>query len=232
MSLNFEASKDFQESITDIDTLLQFAIKEGEDKNWKNRNLFLKLAVVSVVTKFQVFVENLLNEYKDELKKSNKKYSEMPIHFRLNSIRMFISCGKSEDTLEDLTTYINDKLEKKLKDPTAYTDDKLKEIKNKIEKILDFCKDDKIIDENIQFETKFPLGKTGTAELKKLFYQINGENIFEISLLDKLNEILERRHAIVHQDKDQNITEETLREYKKYLLDMVEYLDAYLQKYL
>jgi len=227
MSLNFDASEDFHKSITDIDTLLQFAIEQRDKGEDNNRNLFLKLAVVSVVTKFQVFIEKILEEYKEKLKKSNKKYSQMSTHFRLNSIRLFFSSKTYKKTL------------KKIEGKNEYTDDKLKETKNMIEKLLNFCTDNKSIDEDIQFDTNFPLGKTGPNELIKLFEQINGEDIFDNSKpdmkkpdKDKLNEILNRRNNIVHQDKNQQITENTLQEYKDYLLDMVEYLDNYLQTYL
>ena len=62
MSLNLEASQDFYTSLNSIDVLLDFAKSEDKKGNQDNRVLFLKLSVVSMVTKFQVFIENILKE--------------------------------------------------------------------------------------------------------------------------------------------------------------------------
>ena len=47
----------------DFDTLIDFAKQEDANGNQDNRILFLKLSVVAMVTKFQVFVETILKEF-------------------------------------------------------------------------------------------------------------------------------------------------------------------------
>lgn len=215
MSLNFDAAREFVESASDIETLLEYAIKERASDNEKNRRLFLKLAVVSAVTKFQIFIENSLKEYHFRLTTSEKLNHELSINIRLNSLKIY-----SSEVL----------LHKKLANYETYNDEKLDEIINIIDQLRSYCTKETEVDENLKFETKFPLGKTGLEELIKLFRQINGVNIFEDPPFDinKLNEILGRRHAIIHEDSNPQITEETVLAYKLYLIEFVEYIDTYL----
>ena len=73
MPFTFEATNEFAESIKDIEILVNYAIQERNSDNEKNRLLFLKLAVVSSVTKLQVFIESILKEYLYVITTSNKK---------------------------------------------------------------------------------------------------------------------------------------------------------------
>ena len=215
MPFKFEVSTEFIDSVSDIDTLLNYAIKERDSENEKNRKLFLKLAIVSSVTKFQIFIENILKEFHFKVTNSEKKNDEINVNLRLNSLKIYLS--------EKL-------LHKKLENFEAYSEDKLEEIKSIATQVSIFCEKSSKIDQEFRFETKYPLGKTGLEELIKLFRQINGENIFENPPFDvnKLNEILGRRHAIIHEDSNPQITEETVTEYKIYLLSIIEYIDSYL----
>ena len=58
MPYHYEATSEFMQSVSEVEKLTILASSNDE-----NRTLFLKLAVVSLVTKFQVFVEKALNEY-------------------------------------------------------------------------------------------------------------------------------------------------------------------------
>jgi len=60
MSYLMNATAQFFQLIDSVDTLINFALKENNAGNTKNYDLFLNLAVVNLVTKFQVFVENSL----------------------------------------------------------------------------------------------------------------------------------------------------------------------------
>ena len=60
MSYLMNATAQFFQLIDSVDTLINFALKEKNAGNTKNYDLFLNLAVVNLVTKFQVFVENSL----------------------------------------------------------------------------------------------------------------------------------------------------------------------------
>lgn len=219
MPFKFEASEDFNTSAAHINTLIQFAIGQRDEGNEENRMLFLKLAVVSAVTKFQVFIESILKEYHYELKDNQKQYNQVSTHLRLNAIRLFTS----------------DKIiHKSLENPETYTVEKLNEIRQVSQRTLAFCTDNEIINEDLKFETKFPLGKTGVGELSKLFRQVNGEDIFANPPFDinKLNEILGRRHAIIHEDSNPQLTEDAVEKYRDYLLTVITYVDDYLDQHL
>lgn len=219
MPFNFEASEDFNRSVSHINTLINFAVEQRDSGNEENRMLFLKLAIVSAVTKFQVFIESILKEYHYELKNNQKQYHQISTHLRLNAIRL----------------YTSDKIiHKSLENPETYTVEKLNEVRQIAEKTLSFCTDHEKINEDLQFETKFPLGKTGVGELNRLFRQVNGEDIFANPPFDinKLNEILGRRHAIIHEDSNPQITEDTVEKYRDYLMTVITYIDEYLEQHL
>lgn len=215
MSLTFDSTTQFSESIKDIDTLINYAQIESQKNDEKNRLLFLKLAVVSTVTKFQVFIESVLKEYHYYIKNCGKKNSELQLNLRLNSLRIYSN---------------NKEISKLLENYEKYNADKLNEIKEIANRSLLLCDDNQIISDDFFFETKYPLGKTGLDELTKLFRQIEGKNIFEnISFdINKFNEILFRRHAIIHEDSNPQLTEAIVHQYKEYMIDFSSYIDGYL----
>ncbi len=219
MSYNFDASNDFDSSLDEVNILLSFAGQEMDSGNESNRVLFLKLSVVHIVTKFQVFVESILEEFHYELKNSNKRYEQIPLHLRLNSIRLYT---KEKVIHESLTN------------PSSFSTAKLEQVREISMNTLGFCSDTNLVGNELKFETKFPMGKTGNKELTKLFKQINGEDIFMSAPFDKdkLNEILYRRHVIIHEDVNPQVTETTIREYKIYLLEVVSYVDNYLIEFI
>ena len=96
------------------------------------------------------------------------------------------------------------------------------------------CLNEAKIDHHLRFSTQFPMGKQGVNELIDLFKQINGENIFEKAALDKnkLNEILRRRHDIIHDDVSHQLTEIQVKEYKDFLFKVVKYIDSYLKQFI
>ena len=59
MPYHYEATSEFIQSISEVEKLTTLASSDEE-----NRTMFLKLAVVSLVTKFQVFVEKALEEFR------------------------------------------------------------------------------------------------------------------------------------------------------------------------
>lgn len=214
---NFEATTDFFQSIRSIDILTDFAKIESAKGNEDNRRLFLKLSVVLIVTKFQVYVESILTDFLYVLKdKRKKKNNELSIHIRLKSIKLYAD---------------KNSISKELENPKDYNTSKLSTVKELISKLQNFCIDNTIISNDFEINTKFPLGKTGSNELKDLFFQVGGEDIFQNNSIDqrKLDEILGRRHAIIHEDNNPQITELTIREYQSYIEKLVVYIDYYLR---
>lgn len=216
MSYQFEATDDYFIAEKRVATLISFASKEGKKGNDENRILFLKLGVVFLVTRFQVYVENILEEFNYELTQTKKTNSELPIHLRLNAIKI-----RSESK----------PLNKELENPTTYNNQKLREIHSIISLLGDWCNGTNAIHQEFKINTQFPLGKQGLNELKGLFKQVEGKDIFDNARFDinKLNEILSRRHDIVHEDRDMQLTEVTIEEYKKFVAKIVKYIDRYLK---
>ena len=218
MSLDFESSQDFYLSLETVDTLIGFAESEDSKGNQDNRNLFLKLSVVSMVTRFQVFVEAIMEEFAFKLKNSNITFDRLPVHSKLNSIRML-----SE----------NFNICKKLTNQATYNEKKIDTIKNHISEIdSHFSKNE--INDNFLMKVKFPLGKTGKNELISLFSQIEGRNIFEEADFDinKIDSLLQKRHLIVHQDVSPSLTESDVLAYQHYLKKACKFIDNFMRKFI
>ena len=199
MEYHFEATEDFLLRQNEIHILLETANEKTEEKD-----TFLKLAVVSLVTKFQVFVESVLKEFMYCIRRNNVEYSKLSIYMRLNSIKI----GIDDNALIKLSKH--NKLD-------AETQEK---IKNYIESINFVMNENLEVDDNLSMRTSFPLGRTGKDELLNLFKQIDGNpNIFinqdtqdEQIDLNQLDSLLLTRHLIIHQDRF-NETENKIVEY-------------------
>lgn len=216
--MKFEATKDFQKSFKNIKVLIRLSYQASKKNNDENRNLFLKLSLVLLVTRFQVFIESILKEFDYSIKQSTKKISKMPVHYRLNSIKLSLAKKQFHRELENTTTYSSSKLA----DITSY-----------VNTLSEICDNNFVIQSDIMFETKFPMGKNGLNEIIDLFKQIDGKNIFENSAFDvnKINEILSRCHDIIHEDKNQQITETTIEQYRDFLHVVSKHIDSYLKQF-
>jgi hypothetical protein len=219
MPYNFTATTDCFVAQRKVTTLISFAQQQGLRNNDNNRNLFLKLGVVLLVTRFQVYIENVLEEFNYKIKNSNQANNLLPIHLRLTAIKI-LSESKS--------------IQKELENPTTYNIAKLQRIQTLSTSLHNFCVDENMINADFIIDTNFPLGKQGLGEVKALFKQIDGKDIFENVKFDinKLNEILNRRHNIIHEDANMQLTEVKLREYRDFLSKVVRHIDRYLGRYL
>jgi len=215
MPYRFEATKDYLVSEQKIKTLIYFAKQEDKKGNDENRVLFLKLGVVILVTRFQVYVEKALAEFEYELKQANKLNGVLPLHLRLYSLKLH----SEKNSIHGVLT-----------NPLNFSKEKLTTVKSMISLLNEFCNDNGIIPSDLKFDTKFPLGKQGLNELKNLFKQIEGKNIFEDAKFDinKLNEILSRRHNIIHEDANEQLTELKVKEYQDFISRVVKHIDKYL----
>ena len=208
MPYHYEATSEFIQSISEVEKLTVLASSDDE-----NRTMFLKLAVVSLVTKFQVFVEKALDEFRYNL--NGMTSGHLPLYMKMNAIRLSVIDGN------ELTGIQKHK----------FTEEK----KNRIVKYLDsisfISDDDAEIDESFLFKTKFPLGKTGKGELVDLLSQIDGVQNpfdgFDKDDFNKLDSVLQTRHLIIHQDRFTG-TEATVTSYVTFLKNLVEYIDDYL----
>lgn len=209
MPYHYDATSDFENSISEANILLELATSDDN-----NRVLFLKLAIILAVTKFQVFVEKILEEFRYEL--NDKPSQNLSTYMKLNSLKLSLN---ESNALVGLTKHNN------------FTEDKKTNIVRYIQSISYISDDNYQINNDFQFSTKYPLGRTGKKELVNLLKQIDGEENpfknFGNERFDKLDSVLQIRHNIIHQDRF-NDTETTVKESIKFFKDLVIYIDEYL----
>ena len=134
MPYHYEATTDFEKSISEADTLLELATSDDN-----NRVLFLKLAIISAVTKFQVFVEKVLEEFRYEL--NDKPSQNLSTYMKLNSLRLSLDEGNA---LIGLTKH------------NHFTEEKRNNIVRYIQSISYILDDNYLINDDFQFATKYP----------------------------------------------------------------------------
>lgn len=211
MSSHYEATLGFRNSITEVETLITLADEDNE-----NRVLFLKLATVSAVTKFQVFVEEIMKEFRYNL--NNKKSGQLSTYSKMNSLKMSLDEGNALMGL---------------KSHNHFTDEKRNRVIQYIQSISYITDDESVVGNEFKFKTKFPLGRTGKNELIELVKQIDGDTSpfasFGEEKFNRLDSILNIRHGIVHQDRF-NGTDITVKDSVDFLKELVEYMDEMLDE--
>ena len=209
MPYHYEATSEFIQSISEVEKLTALASSDEE-----NRTMFLKLAVVSLVTKFQVFVEKALEEFRYSI--NGTKSSNLPLYMKMNAVRLSVLNGNPLLSMQS---------------QKVFTEEKKNRLVGYLDSISFISDDDAEINDSFLFKTKFPLGKTGKGEIVELLSQIDGsENPFENFVADdfnKLDSVLQTRHLIIHQDRFTG-TETTVTGNITFLKNLVEYIDDYL----
>jgi predicted transcriptional regulator len=214
MEYHFDATEDFLMRQNEIHILLNTANEKIEEKD-----TFLKLAVVSLVTKFQVYIESVLKEFLYNITSRKIQYNKLSIYMRLNSIKI----GLNDNALVKLAKH------------NKFNSDTSEKIKKYLDSISFIMDENLEVDDKFTMKTTYPLGRTGKDELLELFKQIEGnENIFfnqekneELIDLNQLDSLLLTRHLIIHQDRF-NQTDNKIIEYVKYLNKIVLFCDEYL----
>jgi len=218
MPNNYESTDNFELSLSSVNVLVAYAEDENKKGNDSNRLLFLKLSIVLMVSKFQVFVENVLAEFLYRIRTSELDYNCLPIHSRINSLKL---------NMDDKDVLIQ------LKNPEKYDQNLLVTLEKFFKELIKHCNHkDTILDEFL-FNNRFPLGKTGTNELVGLFKQFEGKDIFENNIdMSKMDSLLNIRHNIIHQDANPSLTENMSIEYLDYLKVVSKFIDAYFKELL
>lgn len=208
MTYHYEATSEFIKSVSEAEKLTNLASYDDE-----NRTLFLKLAVVSLVTKFQVFVEKVLDEFRYNL--NGMTSGSLPLYMKMNAIRLSVMDGNALIGIQK----------------HHFTEEKKTKIVNYLNSISFISDENAEIDESFRFKTKFPLGKTGKGELVELLSQIDGDpnpfEKFDTDDFNKLDSVLQTRHLIIHQDRFTG-TEATVTDNVFFIKNLVEYIDEYL----
>ena len=213
-----EPTEIFIDSLKDIDTIKTILVNVDENA----RELLLKLSVVSLVTKFQVFVESILSDFLYHLQHDKVRGSKLNDYIKINSV--YIQLNKEDDVLKKLRTAHGEF--------TTLKEKVLKELKQ-----FSYLYEDVIIDDSFCFNTKFPIGKTGSDDLCRLLAQFDGDNNplgcdFDGITMDKgrLDELIGIRNSIVHQDKFSNCTEQKIDELVNTCKTVGIYIDEYVYR--
>lgn len=212
ISYNYEATSDFHK---EIDELEAFSKSGVTDENYNS--LITKVSIVLLVTSFQVFIENILSEFREKLNDIPSR--KLSTYIKMNSLR--IGLFDEENPLIGLKNHKN------------FTDDKLENVIECLKKLEFITNENHIIGNEFKFKTKFPLGKTGKTELINLVKQIDGEDEpfknFGNDKFNKLDSLLQMRHSIVHHGRFSG-TEATVTEYLSFLRELVNYIDIFLDE--
>lgn len=134
MPYHYEATSEFVKSVSEVEKLTNLASYDDE-----NRTLFLKLAVVSLVTKFQVFVEKVLDEFRYNL--NGMTSGSLPLYMKMNAIRLSVMDGNALIGIQK----------------HHFTEEKKTKIVNYLNSISFISDENAEIDESFRFKTKFPL---------------------------------------------------------------------------
>ena len=214
MTYHYESTSEFIKSISEVDTLKKLAASDDE-----NRTLFLKLSIVSLVTKFQVFIEKILLEFREGI--NGVTSDKLPLYMKMNAVKLTV--------LDNSNALIA------IKNHKTFTEEKKNKIVDYLDSISFISNHHKKIDNSFRFDTKFPLGRTGKNELIKLLSQIDGDESpfdkFDKDDFNKLDSLLQVRHLIIHQDRFMG-TETTVSDNIHFLKNLAEYIDNYIfEKY-
>jgi hypothetical protein len=214
MSYNYEATSYFHKELDDLESFV-----ESGATNDKYHSLIIKVSIVLLVTSFQVFVESVLSDFRENLNDIPSR--KLSTYIKMNSLH--IDLFDEENPLIGLKKHKN------------FTDDKLVNVIECLHNLEFITNENHIIGNEFKFKTKFPLGKTGKTELINLVKQIDGEDEpfknFGNDKFNKLDSLLQMRHSIVHHGRF-NGTEATVKEYLSFLRELVDYIDSFLyEKY-
>lgn len=213
---HFEPTETFINTLVkDNDTVKTLLVDADEN----GRDLLLKLSVVGLVTKFQVFIENILSDFLYRLRHSNVRGGKLNDYIKMNSL--YIQLNKEDDVLKKLRTAHGDFIALK-----GRVSDEIKRFGYLYENVL--------IDDSFCFNTKFPIGKTGSDDLCRLLAQFDGDNdplSHELSgkSMDKgrLDELIGIRNSIVHKDKFGDCSEHKIDELVNTCKTVGIYVDEY-----
>lgn len=215
MLYHFDETETFIKSLDDIKSVVSLI----EDSDKRVNSTLLKLSVVGLVTKFQVYIENVLESFLYKLQHGNIKSSKLNSYIKLNSI--FIQLNKENDDLKKFRTYYDNLLDME--------DKIIDELKK-----FGYLHNDIIIDDSFSFNIKFPIGKTGTKELSKLLKQFDGDDnplAHDFSGINidknKIDSMLGIRNSIVHQDI-YNGTKQDIEDMIQTCFDIGKYIDEYI----
>lgn len=194
-----QSLQDFKQSLKEIKFLTKNAKKFQSDR-WKYQ-LYNKTSIILLITKFEVFVEDAIDEFIFNCTKNNQS-TNIPTRVK-EFIEIDLIANKTKDTLNS---------EKRIKIITN-----LMKIHNQSFKdLIDY-----------DHSLKFNVGKHGEKELKRLLSEIgiildSKPNIN--SIFANFNSLNNIRNNVIHEDVSPNITHQQVIKYSLNLLKISQYI--------
>ena len=190
-------------NIGEVDMLLDYA--SNNTGNIKQYQMFIKASVVLLSTKFEVFLEEFIDEH-----------SRMVLAGHTNATIPTELKNKYIDTAVDMVRETNNRTKK-----NQYLSMVSKLLTNSGESISTFS--------SIRPSTKFSFGKHGQKEIEALFER-HGLKTFITSepirnSLQIMNSLFSIRNNVIHEDASPTLTHQTINDHKDNIMHFVDLLE-------
>lgn len=190
-------------NIGEVDMLLDYA--SNNTGNIKQYQMFIKASVVLLSTKFEVFLEEFIDEH-----------SRMVLAGHTNATISTELKNKYIDTAVDMVRETNNRTKK-----NQYLSMVSKLLTNSGESISTFS--------SIRPSTKFSFGKHGQKEVEALFER-HGLKTFITSepirnSLQIMNSLFSIRNNVIHEDASPTLTHQTINDHKDNIMHFVDLLE-------
>lgn len=190
-------------NIDEVDMLLDYA--SNNTGNIKQYQMFIKASVVLLSTKFEVFLEEFIDEH-----------SRMVLAGHTNATISTELKNKYIDTAVDMVRETNNRTKK-----NQYLSMVSKLLTNSGESISTFS--------SIRPSTKFSFGKHGQKEIEALFER-HGLKTFITSepirnSLQIMNSLFSIRNNVIHEDASPTLTHQTINDHKDNIMHFVDLLE-------
>jgi hypothetical protein len=219
MTLIIEAIGEFEESLSEFDLLLQSALAAdvaGEDEKYA---VYLKCSLLLLTSKFECFLEELVEEVANWIRTKSVPCSSLPIEIATH-----------------YTYHRSAHLE------SHYNQSKFNEIKTSATALAKFWLDQDSSD--FEIDCKFSYGKHGEKEVAKLLRRIGVPSPFEVidveieapdgstqkvDMAGIINSITSIRNNVLHQNASPQLTHHFLIEKHKCLLQFCKKLVSHIE---
>ena len=193
-----------RESMGEIDTILSYA--SHNTANIEKYQMFNKIAIVLLSTKFEVFIEEFIDEHS---MKTIQGHTNVTLPATLKNAYI--------DTAVEKTGNVKSRTDK-----NSYLQSLLKLMGNDGASISGVA--------NIRPSVKFNYGKHGQKEIEAMFDR-HGMGLFIKSTqpqacLAMLNSLIAIRNNVIHQDASPGLTHQTIKDHKDNVLDFVNLIEA------
>lgn len=223
--MRLTATKDFLEALTEVDALISLA--KTHEKNITTYQPLNKSNLVLLVVKFEVFIEDIVDEYVESTNAHALPSDKIPVRLKL--------------------THFLEKVERAwpLKERQ---EDEIEAICKETGSFWNPHRDSQC--PPLRIDTRFSFGKHGSNEIERLFKKIGQPDIFshvsitttrvDVSLEQDIEEKVDfkgtldslicLRNEIVHRDATPKITPDDLISHKAFLQQFSEKLDDYISQ--